>query len=168
MPKDKVVGILGLLGGVALFSTVEVASKIIGPTVDPMVIAFIRFFVTGIVLLGISVPTIWRRTEPLGWKDFRVFCLNGIIGVTLTMSLFHIAIIVLTKAASAAVVMSANPVFVLILSRYINNEDWSAQKWISVTLGMVGACFFAYESGVLSTNSLKGLGIMLAAAFSLP
>lgn len=163
--EEKILGILGLFGAAFLFSTVEVASKIIGSRVDPVVIAFIRFFITGLVLMGISIPIIRLRTVPLGWKDFWIFSLNGVIGVALTTTLFHIAIIVLAKAASAAVVISANPVFVLVLARFINDESLSMKKWVSVILGITGVCCFAYESGAFSIGSLKGIGLMLTASF---
>ena len=38
MSRDELLGMGGLLGGVGLFSAVEVASKIIGPRVDPVVL----------------------------------------------------------------------------------------------------------------------------------
>jgi len=163
--KDELFGILSLFGGVALFSTVEIASKIIGGRVDPLVLTFIRFFVTGVVLIGISIPLLSMRMEPFGWRDYGLFALNGLIGIAAAISLFHIAILMLAKAASAAVIFSVNPVFVLILSRFINKEGWAPRKWAAVLLGIAGVSCFAYESGVLSFASLKGLGLMVVSAF---
>jgi drug/metabolite transporter (DMT)-like permease len=127
--RDEITGTLSLLGGVGLFSTVEIASKIIGPRVDPIVLTFIRFFVTGLLLILISLPILRYKAEPFSRRDYGIFFLNGLIGITLALSLFHTAILVLDKAASAAVIFCINPVFVVVLARYINLEPWSGRKW---------------------------------------
>ena len=163
--RDEIIGTLSLLGGVGLFSTVEVASKIIGPRVDPIVLTFIRFFVTGLLLILISLPILRCKTEPFSAKDYGIFLLNGLIGITLALSLFHTAILILDKAASAAVIFCINPVFVVILARYINREPWSGRKWAGVFLGVAGVFCFAYESGVFAWNSLNGLTLMVLSAF---
>ena len=163
--RDELLGILSLLGGVGLFSTVEVASKIIGARVDPVVLTFLRFFITGIVLIIICIPMLRLRLTPLGWKDYGIFLLNGLIGIALGITLFHIAILTMEKAASAAVVFSVNPVFVILLSRFVNKESWRLHVWVAAVLGVLGVSFFAYESGAFLTVSLQGLGLMLLAAF---
>ncbi len=163
--RDEIIGTLSLVGGVALFSTVEVASKVIGPRVDPIVLTFIRFFVTGLLLILISLPMLRMRTEPFSLRDYGVFLTNGLIGITFALSLFHTAILVLDKAASAAVIFCINPVFVVILARYINQEAWSVRKWIGVFLGVAGVFCFAYESGMFAWNSLHGLALMVLSAF---
>lgn len=158
-------GILGLLGGVGLFSTVEIASKIIGPRVDPVVLTFLRFFLTGLVLTVICLPMLRMRLEPLRGKDFGIFLLNGLIGIALGITLFHVAILTMEKAASAAVVFSVNPVFVILLSRFVNKEPWRLHVWAAAVLGVLGVSFFAFESGAFLAVSLQGLGLMLLAAF---
>lgn len=102
MSRDELLGMGGLLGGVGLFSAVEVASKIIGPRVDPVVLTFLRFFLTGIVLILLSLPLLRLRIVPLGGRDFGIFLLNGLVGVALGITLFHVAIPTMEKAASAA------------------------------------------------------------------
>ncbi|MEA1970929.1 MAG: DMT family transporter [Thermodesulfobacteriota bacterium] len=165
MTKDEILGIISLIGGVGLFSTVEVVSKSIGWRVDPVVLTFIRFFITGVVLLIISIPLLRLRLKPLGLKDYGIFCLNGFIGITLAIPIFHIAILTMGKASSSAVVFCVNPVFVIMLARFINGEAWSVRKWVAVVFGVSGVSFFAYESGVLTMGSVSGLGLMLLAAF---
>ncbi|OPY90230.1 MAG: putative DMT superfamily transporter inner membrane protein [Syntrophus sp. PtaU1.Bin208] len=163
--RDEALGMISLLAAVALFSTVEIASKFIGPQVDPLVLAFIRFFLTGIVLLIWSLPVLRQRLEPLGAKDYGIFCLNGLLGIYLGISIFHTAIQTMDKAASCAVVFSINPVFVMILARFINGESWNRRKWIAVLVGAIGVCLFAAESGALSLSSVFGIGQMLLSAF---
>ncbi|MBN1548132.1 MAG: DMT family transporter, partial [Syntrophaceae bacterium] len=162
--RDEKIGTLSLVGGVVLFSTVEIASKMIGPRVDPIVLTFIRFFVTGLVLILLSLPELMRKRTAFVRKDYLIFALNGFIGVTLALSLFHTAILVLDKAASAAVIFCINPVFVVLFARYINAEPWRGRKWIGIFLGTMGVLCFAYESGVFSWISVEGLTLMVLSA----
>jgi len=164
MSRDEIIGIISLIAGVGLFSTVEVTSKFIGDGVDPVVLTFIRFFVTGIVLLCISIPLLSLRIRSLTLTDMGIFLLNAFIGIALSIPLFHLAILVLEKAASAAVVFSVNPVFVIVLARYINGESWTLRKWLAVFLGVAGVIFFAFESGSLTYRSVGGLALMILSA----
>jgi drug/metabolite transporter (DMT)-like permease len=163
--RDEALGMLSLVAAVTLFSTVEIASKFIGPQTDPLVITFIRFFLTGIVLLILSIPVLRLRIDPLGARDYGIFCLNGFLGITIAISIFHTAVQTMDKAASCAVVFSVNPVFVMILARFINGETWSLRKWIAMALGATGVCLFTFESGILSRSSICGIGLMLLSAF---
>ncbi|MDO9542550.1 MAG: DMT family transporter [Kiritimatiellia bacterium] len=161
----KTTGLLALLGGVALFSTVEVAAKIIGPNALPFQMVFVRFFITGVILLALSLPAFLKNGLDLKLPDFGLFALNGAVGVAVALSLFHLAILVFEKAASCAVVFSANPIFVIILARFINNEPWNVTKWAALSLGAAGVALFAWESGAFTLQSLAALGIMTASAF---
>ena len=163
--RDHKIGTLSLLGGVALFSTVEIASKMIGERVDPLTLNFIRFFVTGLLLTGMALPSLRNSEHPLTMRDYAVFLLNGLVGVTLALSLFHSAIVALDKAASAAVIFCINPVFVMIVARYINDEPWRTSRWVGTALGACGVLCFAFESGAFAWNSLGGLFLMVLSAF---
>lgn len=165
MSSGQLRGYFALLAGVALFSTVEIAGKVIGGRVDPFVLTFIRFFTTGVILIPLSRAWSPVRIRELGLRDFGIFGLNGVIGVSLGISLFHCAILAFDKAASSAVVFSVNPVFITILARFINGEPWTARKWGAVVLGALGVSFFAMESGSLTSRSLAGLLLMLLSTF---
>jgi drug/metabolite transporter (DMT)-like permease len=161
-------GSLALLGAIVLFSTVEIASKAIqvgyGARIDPFLLVFIRFFVTGVVLLAIGIPGARRRGITLEARDYAVLCLNGVIGIALSISLFHVAILAFRNASSSAVVFSVNPVFVALLSPLINRERLSRRQSVGAVLGGTGVLFFAFESGHLESDSAKGLLVMVCSA----
>ncbi len=164
MSQPNLSGWLALLAGVGLFSTVEVFSKIIGARVPPFQMVCIRFFFTGIILLGLALSGLRRRHKPLTRRDLGVFAMMGLLGVAIAISLFHLAIIIFDKASSCAIVFSANPVFVVLFARYINNEPLDARKLAALILGVAGITCFAWESGSFSLKSLAGLSIMVVAA----
>ncbi len=152
---------------VTLFSSVEVATKLLGSVAYPFELVFLRFFVTGLILLLIALPDFRRQTLiKLGWKDFKILLLNASIGIAFSISLFHWGIIRFEKAASAAVVFCINPLFVVILARFINDEKITIRKIFAVILGMAGITFFALESGTFSNQSLTALVIMTLSALS--
>lgn len=161
MKMKKAIALCALLAGVSLFSTVEVTAKVIGVRVLPFQMVFIRFFSTGVIFLGLSLPVLRRWRRPLSLRDYAIFAMNGGIGVALALSLFHMALLVFQKAASCAVVFSANPVFVIIFARFVNNEPWNAGKWTAVALATAGVACFAWESGAFTSRSLGALGVVM-------
>ena len=161
---QQCIGACCLVIAVALFSTIEIAGKIIGNRVAPVTLTAIRFSVTGTVLLSVASLRCKKNFSGLTWKDVAGFFLNGFIGITLAISLFHLAVVQFEKAASAAVVFSVNPVFVVIAARFINREEWTMEKWTAVLLGTAGVACFAWESGTWAADSVTGLVTMLVAA----
>lgn len=164
MRYEKAIGFLTIFLGVGLFSTVEVASKLVGVRVHPLQMVFIRFFLTGIILLAFAAPVLRKRALPLAMRDYGLFALNGGIGFALAVVLFHAAILVFEKAASCAVVFSANPIFVLLFARFVNRESWSVPKWLAMLTGLAGVACFAWESGAFTHQSLVALSLMVMAA----
>jgi len=68
--RDETPGMVILMIAVAPFGTVEIAGKCIGPQhIDPLMITFIRFILTGIVLLTLSIQVLRRRMVPSGARD---------------------------------------------------------------------------------------------------
>lgn len=159
-------GWLALLAAVFLFSTVEIASKILRDqaTIHSTLLVFVRFLVTGVVLLGLSWSK-WRGKPHLTWRSYGIFAINGFVGITLSITLFHDAINLFTNASSAAVVFSVNPVFVTLLAPFVNRERWTKGKVAGCLMGACGVVFFAWETGQLDSQSLRGLGLMLLGAF---
>lgn len=166
--RSTTTGTLALLGAIVLFSTVEIASKAIqvgcDARLDPFLLVFIRFFLTGLCLLAIGIPGARRRGTRLGARDYAILCFNGVIGIALSISLFHVAILAFRNAASSAVVFSANPVFVALLAPLINREGVSLRQGVAVVLGGTGVLCFAFESGRLASDSVRGLLVMVASA----
>ena len=160
----KLLGTICLLLGIGLFSTVEICQKLIvqgcGCHIDPYIMVFVRFIITGLILLAVGLPLLWRKGKHLAFADWLHFTLNGILGITLCLSLFHLGIDKFQNASSAAVVFSANSIFVVILARFINAEKWALNKWIAVLFGLIGISMFIYENGSPDMTTLKAIGVM--------
>lgn len=166
--RSRMPGALALGGAIVLFSTVELASKAIpaacGASIDPFLLVFVRFFVTALCLLAVAVPGARRRGLRLGLSDLAVLAGNGLVGIALSIGLFHMAILAFRNASSSAVVFSVNPVFVAMLAPLVNHERIGARQVGAVLLGSAGVLCFVWESGRPQGDSVRGLLVMAASA----
>ena len=164
----KSLGLLLLLLGIILFSTIELCQKFIvaqcGEHIDPYIIVILRFTITGLLLLAIGLPLLKRQHRRVTATDWLYFLINGIVGITICLSFFHYGIDLFTNASSAAVVFSANAVYVVILARFINDEPWTLGKWLAMLIGLTGISFFVFEKGTPDIETLKALGVMSLSA----
>ncbi|MBI9021094.1 MAG: EamA family transporter [Verrucomicrobia bacterium] len=156
-------GLIALLAGIVLFSTIEVASKLmqIGGGVAghyPFWLAALRFIITGIVLF---IPALHRlRGNAFNRRDAAALAALGLLGVTLMSSLYHLSITFL-PANIAALVFSCNPVFVVLFAPLVLSEKITLRKLVAGGLCLTGIAVLARDraDGV----SLTGLLLMLAA-----
>ena len=164
--KDSFLCVAALLLGIALFSTVEIAGKAINniAKIESFVMVFMRFFVTGVVLVAISLPG-YLKKNMLTRIDWCVFLLNGLIGIAASITLFHIGIDMFENASSAAVVFSANALFTVVIARFINHEKLTLMKCIAVLLGLIGISLFIFEKGNPDLQVLGSICVMCCSAF---
>ncbi len=156
-------GMLALFAGIVLFSTIEVASKLmqIGGGIAghyPFWLASLRFMLAGLVLL---FPAIYRlRGKAFNLYDAAALAGLGLLGVTLMSSLYHLSITYL-PANVAALVFSCNPVFVVLFAPLVLAEKITARKLAAVVLCLAGIAVLA--RGRTDGVSSAGLFLMLAA-----
>ncbi|MDD3276450.1 MAG: EamA family transporter [Kiritimatiellales bacterium] len=156
-------GLLALLAGIVLFSTIEVASKLmqIGGGIAghyPFWLAALRFIITGLVLF---IPAaLCSRGKAFCGRDVAALAGLGLLGVTLMSSLYHLAITFL-PANVAALVFSCNPVFVVLFAPLILSEKITVRKLMAGALCLAGIAVLARDrsDGVSAT----GLLLMLVA-----
>ena len=156
-------GLLSLLTGIVLFSTIEVASKLMqsGGGIagrNPFWLAALRFIITGLVLFIPAALSL--RGKAFTRHDAATLAGLGLLGVTLMSSLYHLSITFL-PANVAALVFSCNPVFVVLFAPLVLSEKITARKIAAAGLCLTGILMLARDrvSGVSPT----GLLLMLAA-----
>jgi drug/metabolite transporter (DMT)-like permease len=158
-------GMLALLAGIVLFSTIEVASKLMqigGGQAGhfPFWLAALRFIIAGYVLIGPACYQLRRRGLILNGRDVKALIGLGLLGVTVMSGLYHLAITFL-PANVAALVFSCNPVFVVLFAVPVLSEKITLRKLAAAALCLTGILVLARDraAGV----SLTGLLLMLAA-----
>ena len=161
------IGITALILGVLLFSTVEVAAKLmqIGGGVagnNPFWLACFRSVMTGLILAPMALKNLRQRNQQLDGRDLLVIAGVGLVGVTLMSSLFHLGITYL-PANIAALLFSCNPVFVVLFAVLILSEKITFRKVGAVVLCLGGVFVLARDR----TDGLSLTGILLMAASTL-
>ncbi len=148
---------------IVLWSTIEVLSKFIQFQVTPLVLGFIRFFLGTSVLLGVCFFSgrLHLTKEALN-KKWKGFIMIG-LAISITISFFHHGI-TLTRASSAAVIFSINPIFVAFLAS-LRDERLTFNRISGLALGFLGAVFIITETknipALLSSKFIKGNFLML-------
>ena len=154
-------GVIFLILGIGLFSTVEICQKLINAKaiIDPNVMVFVRFVVTGVILFAFGLPNYLSKGEKLAVRDWLTFGFNGVVGITLSLGLFHVGINMFHNASSPAVVFSANAIFAIVIARFMNHEEWNSRKWLATLLGLCGVSLFMLESGKADMNTMMAVGV---------
>ena len=117
---------------------------------------FILLRVTGAVTL-FSIMYFLFVKEKVDKKDIVRLAICGIFGVAINQLLFFKGLNI-TTPINAAIIMTTNPVLVIIMSAAILREKLNLRKGIGIALGLLGASALILNGGSLSRNSDFVLG----------
>ena len=128
-------GIIYLFITVFLWSTIEVVSKPLNGRIDPLWIAFLRFFIGGIFLMPLVLMH-WKKVE---WKkvnvrEWAMFILLTFLGITAAFILFHEALAGIS-ATAAATIISTTPLFIAPLSIVLLRERMGYLGLVGILIG---------------------------------
>ena len=150
-----------LLLTVFFFGTNFVAVKHVVENVPPILFAAVRFTFAGMLLL-----LLLRFVEPesrLERKDFLPVLGLGVVGVTLTQSVFTVGVS-MTTAANTALIYSTAPVWGMLLGFVLTLEKPRLSGVLGVGLCLGGVALIVYGGLSFSGTSLAGDALILAAA----
>jgi drug/metabolite transporter (DMT)-like permease len=142
---------------ILFFSTYEVVGRTVAGRIDPLQLNFFRFLFGGLILLPLAISDLKRKEIKLVWKDFVYLLLLGMLQVGVSMNLLQYGIN-LTKANLAAVIFSANPLFVAVSAALWLGESLNGKKALGLLLGLCGVAITfagggqnggAYYTGVI-------------------
>ncbi len=128
-------GILNFIVTLLLFAAMEVVSKPLMGSIDPLVLTFWRF-VCGITVLGI-IMLIRQKKVKLSRGKVSVLALMGILNTFMSMSFLQLAV-KHTEASRAATIFCSNPVFVAIIAAILCWEKFTKRKGFGLVLGISG------------------------------
>ena len=181
-------GYLLILLAAVIYSTTEVALKLLGGAFAPMQLTRERVLIGGLFMLPFALRELKEKKVRLNGSDMLYFLGMGFLTVVLHMSFLQLAL--LTDDASAvAVIYSGNPVFALLFARLILHEPLRRNHLAALALEAVGiliilnpfelemtpggfasilaatVCFSIY--GTLSKLCIKRLGSSVISSFNL-
>lgn len=127
---------LALLGASVIYGiNYTVAKGVMPDYLQPMGFIFTR--IGGALLLFFSLSLAIKQ-QKVNFKDLFRLALCGLFGVALNQSLFFIGLNI-TTPINASIIMTSNPILVLVASGILLNEKLNLRKWIGILLGLTGA-----------------------------
>jgi drug/metabolite transporter (DMT)-like permease len=150
-----------LLLTVFFFGTNFTAVKIVVESVPPILFAATRFTLAGCLLL-LFVPFLEPGSR-LRREDFLAVLGLGVVGVTLTQTVFTIGVS-LTTAANTALVYSTAPVWGMLLGFALGLERPRLAGILGIGLSLLGVGFIVYGGLEFAGTSLVGDALILLAA----
>lgn len=121
-----------------IFSTMEIALKLVSNNFNPIQLTFTRFFIGGLFLLPFAIVSLHKKQKYLSKKDLLYFAFLGLLGIVISMCLYQLAILT-TKASVVAVLFSCNPVFVTILAFLLLKENIHKSNVLALLLEIIGS-----------------------------
>ena len=148
---------------ILFFSTLEVVTSTLKGIINPLQLTFLRFLIGGVVLL----PLVIKRREKMQAKDLLFFLGLGILNILISMGSLQLAIS-MGKASTAAILVSSNPIFVLLFSSFLLKEKVTFERIACILLGMVGIILIIYKGNVGGDTAISlTLGIIASLTFGL-
>lgn len=145
-----------------LFGAMEVVSKPLMGSVDPLVLTFWRF-VCGLLVLSAAMLLRGRRLR-LGGRQLAMLATMGLLNTFASMSLLQLAVRH-TNASRAATIFCSNPVLVVALAALLGWERWSIRKAVGLVLGVAGLVLVT-GAHRLVVDSGSVYALLAAAAFA--
>lgn len=143
-----------------LWASASVATKFGIISVPPLVLANIRFFIAGLLLLSYSLinnkRAKFRLPTNAEWKHLAIF---GLFNTTLYLGLYVYAM-KYTAAGIGSLAVSTNPLIIVLLSSWWIGRKASLKEWLSIALGIVGIAIASYPLLQDSHTTIHGLLIL--------
>ncbi|WP_411682236.1 DMT family transporter [Clostridium thailandense] len=155
-------GYLYIILTTIIFSTMEIALKLVSGVFNPIQLTFTRFFIGGLFLIPFAVGELRKRHSSVSRDDLRYFAFLGFLGIVVSMILYQLAV-QNTKASVVAVLFSCNPVFVTILAFFLLKEAIHKNNILALVLEVIGTIIIINPLNV----KLSILGVTLTIASTL-
>ncbi|QRR03800.1 DMT family transporter [Dyadobacter sandarakinus] len=151
---------IGILFSI-LWSSASVATKFGVISVPPLLLANIRFFIAGSILLAFSYLFTRDPSYRLPSRtEFRQLALFGFLNTTLYLGLYVFAM-KFTAAGIGSLSTSTNPLIIVLLSSWWLKRRPKSEEWMGIIMGMAGVGLATYP--LLGDSHTTPAGIMLLA-----
>ncbi|WP_041736437.1 DMT family transporter [Dyadobacter fermentans] len=151
---------IGLLFSI-LWSSASVATKFGVQSAPPLILANVRFFIAGILLLSFSYlfakDKAYRLPRKTEWKQLALF---GFLNTTFYLGLYVYAM-KYTAAGIGSLAVSTNPLIIVLLSSWWLKRKPRAEEWTGIVLGMAGVAVATYPLLADSYTTLGGVILLL-------
>ncbi|MGY8931763.1 MAG: DMT family transporter [Flavobacteriales bacterium] len=134
-----------------------IAKDVMPNYIEPSGFILLRVLGGGFLFLIFYAFFIRERVDK---KDYFSFALCGLFGVAINQ-LFFFEGLNLTTPINAAIIMTTNPILVIVISAFLIGEKITLQKIIGIFFGIVGAGTLILNSGSISFDNYFFIGNIL-------
>lgn len=127
--------------------------------IDPFFLAFLRFFISGLILVCIDR----KKITAIQKKDWFFLSGLGILGITVALGSFHASLKGL-NASTGAVIFSMNPLFSTLFAVFFLKETMNLRKAGGVLTGFLGVYIVCFGMNPPEITGMKYILLMLTAA----
>ncbi len=146
-----------------LFSSMNIALKIAGASIDALEITYVRFLIGGLVLLPPALMELKRNGVKLTRSDYLYLLMLGVVNICLSMICFQFSIDHM-NASTSSVLFCINPLTTMMFACTISDEVFTRNRLIAVIIALVGFVFMVNPWDMQEGNTLIGAVAMIAAA----
>jgi drug/metabolite transporter (DMT)-like permease len=140
---------LAILGANLIYGGNYSIAKLVMPQyILPMGFIFLRV-ISGVFLFWLTQKIAIK--EKIKKEDVGLLAICGLFGVAINQLLFFKGLN-LTSPINAGIIMTSNPIMVLLIASFILKERLSKNKIFGVLLGIVGACILILFNGKLQIS----------------
>ena len=136
-----------------LWASAAVATKFGVLSVSPLILANVRFFIAGLILLSFSYLFMkdksFRLPRRREWIELSLF---GFLNTTL-----YVIAMKYTAAGIGSLAVSTNPLIIVLLSSWWIKRRPKWTEWLAITLGMIGIAIATYPLLLKSYTTLEGV-----------
>ncbi|CAG9000926.1 MAG: hypothetical protein CENE_02933 [Candidatus Celerinatantimonas neptuna] len=158
-------GYFYILCATILFSSMEIALKMVAADFNPIQMTFLRFVIGTIILWPLARRDLAKRGITFERSHIPFFLWTGFLCVVVSMTFFQLAIMY-THAATVAILFSCNAVFVIPLACLFLNEKINFIGLVSIALSLIGMVFIIDPENLQHARGII-LSLLSAATFAL-
>lgn len=161
--KDQTKAIIYLALATLAFSSMELAGKFV-VQLSSLQVTFLRFSIGSLALLPFAIRDARRRQVKMTWGDVSWLAILGVCNIVVAMVLLQKAVTMI-PASLAAVIISSNPIFVVIFAALILKEKISGKTIVGLAFGVLGLTIVTDIFNSVSNINQTGLLSAIGAAF---
>ncbi|MDZ4182030.1 MAG: EamA family transporter, partial [Candidatus Cloacimonadaceae bacterium] len=154
---------------ICIFSTLEVAGKLLGSGVSPYTLTAWRFLIGGMVILPFAVRQSQAVDFSLKIRDILRMGMLGVLNVCLSMLVLQLSIHY-GKASLSAVIISINPLFVSLFAMFFLREELRFVRILGLIGGLIGIGLIVLGEAEFGSGQYRnlplGIGLAVIAAIN--
>jgi probable blue pigment (indigoidine) exporter len=152
--KNNIIGLVFAM----LWASASVATKLGLQSAQPLIIANVRFFIAGALMLtGAHLFRKYRLPERDEWQPLLIY---GLLNVTIYLGLYVLSMQELS-AGVGSLSVAMNPLMISILSGLWMQRAIKRNEWLGLILGILGVGVVVYPLLTMSYVTTKGLILMV-------